>query len=110
MPRFLKVHGKPGLLVPHPSTSGVSLAGQVMRYLAQRPKHDAEGLVSGAKAVDKYEPIAEWVEDSPTVRKAIRKGSLDKVLEVVAASLADARQADDNRSAKLSRAAKKDGE
>ncbi len=87
MARFIRVKGVRGALVPHPAVSGLLMVGQHQRYLAQKLVVGADGLPVSGKSCEMYEPSVEWVEDSATVRKAIRKGSLEKLGEVVSSSM-----------------------
>lgn len=87
MARYFCVKGVRGALVPHPAVSGLLMVGQHQRYLGQKLVVGADGLPVSGKSCEMYEPMVEWVEDSATVRKAVRKGSLEKLGETVASAL-----------------------
>jgi len=82
MPRFLKVRGKPGLLVAHPG----AMSASPRRYAGQQ--FDA-GAPADAKTVERYLPVEEVLEDGTSLRRAIGDGELDLVGECVAKNHAD---------------------
>jgi len=80
MPRFLKVKGKPGLLVAHPN----ALTAVPRRYAGQRyaPPADAQGV----KTIDRYMPVEEIVEDSSSIRAAVSAEELEQIGDRVEAA------------------------
>lgn len=83
MPRFLKVRGKPGLLVSHPHVDADPrrFVGQTMIAMPD----DAEG-----HHIERHEPTEEVVLDEAIIRVAIRHEELVLIAETTAPTHAKA--------------------
>lgn len=86
MPRFLKVRGKPGLLVAHPGAMGAS----PRRYAGQQFNAAADPT---EKTVNRYVPVEEVLEDGPSLRRAIGDDELELVAECAAKNHAETARA-----------------
>ncbi len=71
MQRFVCVTGKPGVLVPHPDTTGKRFAGQ-----REKGWDELEKLDKPVSLVDRYAPCTEVVALDGAIRKALSRGDL----------------------------------
>jgi hypothetical protein len=74
MKRYLKVRGKPGVLVANP----YALDASPRRYAGQRRKVNAADF---REEFERYEPVEEALVDDRALRKAARAGELEVLSE-----------------------------
>jgi len=84
MPRYLKVRGKVGTLVPNPHIDDRH------RHIGQKRKVDPP---KNANYVDLFEPTVEIVTDHQDLRSAASKGELEILGETIAINHAEASRA-----------------
>lgn len=71
MQRFVCVTGLPGVLVPHPDTTGKRFAGQ-----REKGWDELQRLAQPVSLVERYEPCTEVVRLDAGVLKALKRGDL----------------------------------
>jgi hypothetical protein len=79
MPRFLKVKGKPGVLVSNPHAHGANPRRYAGKRLIATPEP-----IPNLDLVDRFEDVEELMQESPALRAAIKAGELELVGECVA--------------------------
>lgn len=84
MQRYLKVRGKPGVLVANPHV----LDASPRRYAGQQRKANAAKLREEAQ---RYEPVEEVLVDDRALRKAARMQEIEVLAEGTGASVSDVR-------------------